>query len=408
MLAATLTACATAAPPPGAPAPAPAATVVPPKAELRVALFPYIPDVTRDSFQAFQARLEQEFESAHPEIDLQLRPMNTNDNDFYDTAAVRGWLANGTYDVVEVDAIMLGDLAAAGVLTPRSAVDSTNWHPGLTPALSYGGVIYGIPHWLCGDFILSRITDVTNATSSTAISQALAAAPANQVKLSGALGGSWTLPALYLHAYADSHGPAGLAGAISPEIDSTAVQQMRTLLKFCVGNGVNTCLNGTAYPPDSSVEMYATGRSDAFLGFSERLTAIAMAGGDLSQVRLSPAPLGNDAAGGNLPVLYVDALVRRQNCDSACRDHASSFEQYLLSDSTYQWMLTSADAPQAKRIARYLLPATVSAFNVEGVAGDFHFRDMRAAVTGGVPLPNRNFASTRKSMQAALLPLLTQ
>jgi thiamine pyridinylase len=369
---------------------------------LRVALFPYLPDVGRDTLASMARRIEAEFEAANPGIDLQLRRMDPDDGAFYEPDSLRAWLtapAGQGYDLVEVDAIMLGDLAAAGYLTPWAAADSSDWNNAALPALTYGGVLYGIPHWLCGDFILTRFPSVHAAETVDELQAALAQASANQVKLSGALGGSWTLPALYLHAWGDTHGTQGMAGAITPALDSAVVAEMEEVFDFCELGAVNVCLDKDVYTPDSSVAIYASGRSDAFLGFSERLTAIMMAGADGSQVRISPAPLGPR----NTPVLYVDALTLRRGCDTACQEAASAFSRYLLDPRTYGWMLMSRDAPQGAP-PRYLLPATWSAFGQ--VLQDPHFRDMLVAIHGAVPLPNTGFAASRKAMQAALLRAL--
>jgi thiamine pyridinylase len=365
---------------------------------LRVALFPYLPDTGGDTLGSMTRRIEMEFEAANPGIDLQLRRMDPDDGAFYEPDSLRAWLtapAGQGYDLVEVDAIMLGDLAAAGYLTPWASADSSDWNNAALPALMHEGVLYGIPHWLCGDFILTRFPAVHAARTVDELQQALAQSSANQVKLSGALGGSWTLPALYLHAWGDTYGTGGMPGAIGTSLDPRVLAEMEETLDFCELGAVNTCLSRDVHAPDSSVAMYASGRSDAFLGFSERLTAILMAGGDGSQVRISPAPLGPR----NTPVLYVDALTLRSGCDAGCQAAAAAFARYLLDPQTYGWMLMSRDAP-GQAHPRYLLPATWSAFGQ--VLGDVHFRDMLVAIHGAVPLPNTNFATNRKAMQAAL------
>lgn len=378
------------------------ATAASAQTPLRVALFPYLPDTGRDTLAAMAQRIEAEFEAANPGIDLQLRRMDPDDGAFYEPDSLRAWLtapAGQGYDVVEVDAIVLGDLAAAGYLTPWASADSSDWNNAALPALTYNGVLYGIPHWLCGDFILTRHPAVHAARTVDELQQALAQASANQIKLSGALGGSWTLPALYLHAWGDTHGTAGLSNAIGAALDPLVVREMEETLDFCELGPVNTCLAKDVYTPDSSVAIYASGRSDAFLGFSERLTAIMMAGADGSQVRISPAPLGPN----NTPVLYVDALTLRSGCNAECQAAAAAFARYLLDPQTYGWMLMSQDARQPAP-PRYLLPATWSAFG--RVLQDPHFRDMLVAIHGAVPLPNARFAANRRAMQAALLQAL--
>ncbi|HZH78527.1 MAG TPA: hypothetical protein VEY88_21040, partial [Archangium sp.] len=59
--------------------------VDPVKTTLRVPLYPFIPDAAGDQFKAMNARIEQEFEAAHPDIDLVLNPSCFKD-DFYEPA----------------------------------------------------------------------------------------------------------------------------------------------------------------------------------------------------------------------------------------------------------------------------------------------------------------------------------
>ncbi len=51
---------------------------------LRVALFPYIPDAQNDKFSSLTTYLENAFQRANPGVDLQLRPLNPDDEEFYD------------------------------------------------------------------------------------------------------------------------------------------------------------------------------------------------------------------------------------------------------------------------------------------------------------------------------------
>ena len=62
-----------------------------------------------------------------------LRPLDKND-DFYDTDTLNKWLAptpgNDSYDIVEVDTLLLGEMAAANLITTLdSTAGASDWHP---------------------------------------------------------------------------------------------------------------------------------------------------------------------------------------------------------------------------------------------------------------------------------------
>src|SRR6266496_1449339 len=189
---------------------------------LRVALFPYIPDAGQDGFQALQHRLKTEFEQKNPEIDLVLRSMKAK-GDFYDLDQLKSWLipagTNETYDVMEIDTLLLGDLVALGLISPLTVAEHHDWHPAATRSVTINDAIYGVPHLLCGHFVFTRNEAVAKARTVEQLVTALHSIHNNLPDLSGNLLGSWNLPALYLDAWADSHPRESLAFALGISLD---------------------------------------------------------------------------------------------------------------------------------------------------------------------------------------------
>src|SRR5205823_1548409 len=60
-------------------------------AHLKVALFPYIPDSNHDVFKELQQRIKREFETQNSGVDLELHPMNPEE-DFYNLDNLKNWL----------------------------------------------------------------------------------------------------------------------------------------------------------------------------------------------------------------------------------------------------------------------------------------------------------------------------
>jgi thiamine pyridinylase len=131
-----------------------------PRQVLSVALFPFIPDAASDSFAAMRQRIERVFETENPSIDLRVRFFR-GDWGYYVLDTLASWLSNppeaGGYPLVEVDAILLGELVQRGLVGAWDALPrGGDWHPAALQSIQVGGRRYGVPHWLCGHYVFSR------------------------------------------------------------------------------------------------------------------------------------------------------------------------------------------------------------------------------------------------------------
>lgn len=379
------------------------AQISPKKNTLRVALFPYIPDTADDKYNKLLQRIETEFEKKNPSIDLVLKPL-TDDDGFYELDTLKKWLtespANNGYDLVEIDTLLLGDLVKSNVIqawnVPQTQPD---WHPAGRSAVTLNKRIYGIPHWLCGHFIFSRDQSVVKAKSITELIFALDQVNPNTPNVAGDLRGSWNLPALYIDAWADTYGLDKVASAISPNLDQVVIQKFKAFSQECVTNGKNPCLDETYHNDfDLSAKDFAEGKVDAFFGYSERLNFILKQGANTRDVKIASAPFGL----GKHPILFVDAFVLRKDCNKTCQKAAASFAAYMNTPQTQEWILMSQDAG-TKAIPRYLLPATLSAFQTPKVKQDPYYKVLKSEITNGLPYPNSGFPAIRRQMNNSIL-----
>ena len=380
-----------------------------PTTQFRVALFPYIPDTLGDNYLAMLTRIEREFEAQNPTIDLVLKPLDKND-DFYDLETLTKWLttapAAGGYDMVEVDTVVLGELIAANLVAPWSApLGVSDWHPAGRDGVSIGGNIYGVPHWLCGHFIFSRDKRVAKAKTVEKLIVALDKADPGVPNLAGNLLGSWNMPALYLDAWVDTHGAGGVSSAITPTLDARVMRGFKQFSKQCETGGKNPCIDGEFDDDENekAAQLFVIGKSDSFLGYSERLNYMVRQGADARKIRLSSAPLGE----GKRPILFVDAFVVRRSCDAACQQIASRFTSYMNAPATQEWVLMGRDKGTVA-VPRYLIPATLSAFRAPSVRRDAHFKRLAAEIKGGAPYPASGLPATRKQMRDAIIAQLKQ
>jgi thiamine pyridinylase len=389
-----------------------------PKITLRVPIYPYIPDAAGDEFQALKARIEADFEAAHSGIDLVINPSCFQD-DFYEPGGIASSLkgeGDCAYDVIETDTAILGELVASGAVRPWPRLpEGISFHPaglmastGTPPAAQ---ALYGVPHWLCNHFIISRSESVSQAQTTTALVQALAALSTPEPDTAVDMLGSWNLPSLYLDGWADRHGGEALRSAVTTaNYDSAVLQSMRSFVRTCEAEGENPCIDGT-YSEfenfDLPAQLFAQGEVDSTLGYSERLYTIIKnlpAGASASAIRISSAPLGGQ---GNNPILFTDSYFLSARCTGDCEKAALAFTAYMSQPSTFEWILMSEDAPEAGRVPRYLLPATLDAYEAPKVLADPFYQTLAAETRNGVPFPNGGLLNIRKQMETDIKAVLS-
>ncbi len=374
-----------------------------PKYKLKVALFPYIPASTEGGFSVLEQRIKKEFEAKNRNIELELRPFNPND-DFYDLSFLSGLLTmdpDGTgsgYHIVEIDSVLLGDVVDRQRLSPwRNAPSSGNLFPVAKRAMKYKGVSYGVPHWLCGFFVFSRNKNVADARSTAQLVDALRGLNTPIRNITGNFASSWDTPALYLNAWMDRRGGAGLDTALSRPLDSTILADFKLLANECRGTGKNPCTDKTYKDNNLAAQEFARSQSDATFGYSERLNVILKSASD-KDFYVAPLQLSDRKK----PLFFVDLLVLNKRCDAQCQRAARSFAEYLNSMSTYEWIIQSEDSA-ADRVPRYLLPASRVAYSAQSVAQDKYYQQFRLASQDALPLPFKGIEANGRCARSRVL-----
>ncbi|KFE69154.1 hypothetical protein [Hyalangium minutum] len=388
------------------------------KVTLRVPMYPYIPDSAGDGFKALTARIKKDFEASHPNVDLVLNPACDQEIDFYDPDGIARSLKGESpcaYDVIETDTALLGELVATGALRPwpRVPAEWVQYHPSGIQAStpSSPAALYGVPHWLCNHFIMSRSESVRQAQTATQLVQALEGLGTPEAGTAVDMLGSWNLPSLYLDGWSDKYGGESLRAAVTTSsYDQGVLDSMHAFVRTCASaDGTNPCIDGTyglSENFDLPAQLFAQGKVDSTLGYSERLHTIIKslpAGSSASAIKISSAPLGS----GNTPILFTDSYLLGVNCTGDCEKAALAFADYMSQPGTYEWILMSEDAPEASRVPRYLLPAVLDAYDMPKLRADPFYPVLGTLTRNGVPFPNSGLYGIRKQMEADIKAVLS-
>ena len=312
--------------------------------QLKVALYPWVP-----AAESLVAWIEADFESKNPDVDLVVRPLERAYVDDVDLAYDYDETASALTDdgpdsqhLVEVDTVILDKLIDAGAVQPFEIGGGVSFLPAALEAVTWEGSVYGVPHWTCGYFVISRLEEVRQAGTLTELLSALETEGTNAVDLVGDLDGSWDSIVVYLDAFRDTYPEESLVEALAvEELDSPVRDGLARVGQACTAAETNYC-------GDDHVETFVRNDADALIGYSERLHPILEGGGGTDgNLHVASATLGR----GDQPMLFTDALVLSRNCSTErCRDAASAFAAYYVSDEVFEGLRLPGKVEQVRAV----------------------------------------------------------
>ncbi len=327
--------------------------------KLTVALYPYVPEA-RDLF----FKLESAFEETHPGINVDLvekhpgqqskKPVPLSE-DYY-----KGGLLQIEADIYEIDTVLLGDMVQSGKISPLE-LPEREFLPEARSAVQFDGKTWGVPHWVCGNFLFYEKGD--SAIEHANSWQELAAAFQSGGSLVVDFKGTSTLGEWYLTSLTSLDGDlkSVLEQLRSSELSKPAVEAMQTLLQLCPAGYCRSedLHNRTGY----YARMFARGKVRAYIGYSETihygLQEISDNCGPTDGCR-TPDQIAVRALPPRSPqgrsVGWTDALAISANLTDKKRQLAEDFIKLATSWDSYV-MVLNPDWPAAPR---YLLPPYIA------------------------------------------------
>jgi thiamine pyridinylase len=301
--------------------------------------------------------------AAATEVYLQI----TYNADYYDPDGIANDPAKNPADVYELDSVFLADFIQSQWIQPLPA-ELTPLLKDLAPlaraASERSGTAYGLPHWLCSNFLLYRAREGAFAHASTLKEVERVFRESKGPGLLMDLKGKSTLGEFYLTTVYDEYGSADkVLEHVDPASVDPAAQaafpRMLNLEVSALGRD-STYHNLTGlYARD-----FAHGRGRVLVGYSESLyytlseaatcrprsSCIAHA-----EIRVANWPTSDF---GNHPIAWVDQFVVSRALEGPKLEDAIDFIRLMNSLAMYRKLLA-----EVGHAPRYLLPARADAYH---------------------------------------------
>ena len=366
--------------------------------DLRVLIFPYIPDLNEDNLESLRNYIKTEFEARHKDITLEVHGTSSSHN-LYDLDTMRKYLGTGpdAYDVVEADAILLGEII--NLLQPNPApaikVETSSFLPLAVDAVTYGGKIYGIPTLVCANFIAKMKSPSGSET----------------LDLIGNFRGSWTLPGHYLSAYVNTYGESLLYQGVNsnPEDHPDVVNSIKQLSDRCLrSDGRSNPCTDRSYSNNSTrmTEDVIKSKESQFLAYSEVIGEVLHRSPAVVVESVAIPPLGQRE---NNLVMFTDAVVANRNSYPTKEDAIKRFMEFYTSDDfrfSYAFCGDMVEVGDTS-CTRYVLPANNNFYQNSRVTNNSLYQRLYTIIKpNGISGPNNQLYGRRGFLNNSLSAML--
>lgn len=365
---------------------------------LNVSLYSYLPTLPTDNFESLVAYVVKSWQAQHP--DVLLNAVLSQEVKIYDFNKLRTILGNDGFDVVELDMLYLGFLADNQLINPAQISGDAPWPVALAGS-TYKGQLWGIPSWLCMNFIYAFDKAITQQKTLDNLLSYMNSLPSAVPALAGSFNGHWAVPANYINAYVQRYGLNAIPQAMQMPPDNAVISQLVALSDTCQkkGVGINQCTNGYFYNGTGVTpeQAFATGQSSTEMGFSEQSFYVNLYRSSQSApLYVIPVPWGQNAQ----PLLFQDSFVTSASTckpGSQCSRDAQAFTTMMTGVAMKNYIVQSQDLP-AGTPWRTLLVPTQPFWQQSQIVNNAYYQQLRPILDSAAPFPNNFTESVQTAM----------
>jgi|SRR5579871_1606935 len=349
---------------------------------LNALLYASIPTDPKVGFAPLVRWLALSYQAAHSDVLLNL--VLDPSIDVYNFSSLENMVfsPNG-FDAAEIDTVFLKWLKDQGLIAPAHITGDEPWPVGKV-AVTIDGQVYGVPSWLCSDFLFSTGNGFGDIKTFADLQALLAKVPQGRRGLVGDLDGSWTIPAFYIQAFVQSHADMTAAAAAAAPIDAAVIARLAKFGDYCSLSNGDPCIDGTLHNAmDGAVEHdFVSEQAATDIGFSERSFFLAYYQGVPASLSLTAMPWGDKPDAPRL--VYTDAFVTNHaTCaKDPCETDAAGFAAFMTSASTKKYIAMARDLPGGAP-PRHLIVATKAFYDDDDVRDDAIYSQLASGFLKG-------------------------
>ena len=391
--------------------------------QLRVAIYPWIPDLADDKLQTLKSWIKNTFEAENPEINL---TVITPTFDIYDINDLKTHLTNDSSapHVVEIDTILLGEIVDEGLIAEINPQTyglnvSGAFLPFSLEAVQYNESYYGVPTFTCGNFLMGiNVGDISQTcpidnevTTYSDLNSILNQCkqdllfPPRTMTLTGNFKGSWHLPITYINTFVDHHGRNATYEAITSDIgaQTDVIADMKSFIEYCQTQDSNKCFSGVFEDVANMITTIVDCRQTITgYSFSEYIGAYLQHAinnhiSDFHVYSIIAPPLGPE----NNFLMYTDALVVNKalltTTTTTVQEDIDAFMKFYSRLSTRLSIAFGDDLPMPHP-PRYLMQARMDFYTARQVEADAIYSKLSTTLQYAIPAPNHGFYNNRQEM----------
>ena len=405
--------------------------------ELKVGIYPYIPDINEDEYYSLLTWIETTFEEQYPYIDLTVLSLD-DVVDIYDPESIANYSrCEDAAHILEIDTVILGEIVDTGVIAEISSnkygLLTENYLPFSLEAVTINDAYYAVPTYICGNFLMGINTDQTGTSTcplsdgkdsfrqlDTVLNQCKTDMlnPPREITLLGNVDGSYTLPLFYIDAYIDKYGPDSVYDVIyHPMKIATEIEIASNLvnyLGFCLFENQDfdidgcICSNETVdFNNNDIVDKIIRGESITAYGYSDFngyfLKKAADMGARIDIYDIIAPPLSDQ----NNFLMFTDGLIinKEKQITPDTQSDIDVFIQFYTSLST-RLSIAFGDDISGSHPARYLLQARSDFYSTRRVTNDDIYAKLSPFIQYAVAVPNKDFYQQKDYLETVLRNVL--
>jgi hypothetical protein len=369
---------------------------------LNASLYAYIPNVPGSTFENLVNQVIQTYQQQNPQV--LLNAVMNQDVPIYDFASLPGLFGATGFNTVELDTVMLGTLVSQNLINPAQISGDAPLAQARAGS-TINNQLWGVPSWLCTNFIYSANGQITQVTNLGQLLTFLNQMPSGKPKLVGDFNGNWNLPSMYINGYVQTYGYGAIGNAMKMPPDPTVINNIVAFTDTCTSNNTNNCTNNYYHNQANGTteQVFATGNASDDMGFSEQSFYVFYYGWNAS-LYVTVAQWGSQ----NQPLLYSDTFTTsRATCGpgSACATDATALSTLMTSAAMKNYIVKGQDLPQGSPW-RTLLVATQPFYSQPEIMNNAMYQQFTRVFNNGQAYVNNFTAATQQEMTSQICAAL--